>query len=156
MDKLHELHAALVVFTDNFRILHYRLIGPSYFDDHERYNGWYNEVSDWQDAVAELLLSFGESPESIVSAVELLQGASENYVIVDRTKNYSPDQADNYAKAMYDSIYRLIMEIDGQKDVYPSDVRSSLRKIAKDIRKVDFYQLRQRLTTVPENNAPEA
>ena len=147
MDKLHELHAALVLFTDNFRILHYRLIGPSYFDDHERYNGWYSEMSDWQDAVAELLLSLRESPESIVSAVKLLENASGNYVIVDRTKNYTPDSADTYAKSMYDTLYRLIMEIDSQKDVYPSDVRSTLRSIAKTIRKVDLYQLWQRFAT---------
>ena len=145
MTKLKELHAALILHTDNFHTLHYLLCGPSFYDDHERYKGWYTSLFEYQDAIGELLISMGDRPENIVSAIDVLKSAAKQYVIIDRNVDYTPNQADTYAHVMFTDLYELACEIAEDKDTYPTDVRSEVRKLAKYIRIEDKYKMSRRL-----------
>lgn len=145
MNKLKELHAALILYTDNFHTLHYLLCGPSFYDDHERYKGWYNELFEFQDSIGELVISMGDRPDNIISAVDALKSSSKEYTIMDTSIDYTQNQADVYAHKMFTDLYELACEIAEDKESYPTDVRSEVRKLAKYIRIEDKYKMSRRL-----------
>lgn len=145
-DKLHELHAAVILYSDGFHILHYLLCGPSFHDDHARFDGWYQMIFSWQDVIAEQLISLGERPETIVGCVKTLEGCERAYKVIDPNKDYPADVADQLAFEMFNDLYACCSEIMENKEEYPSDVRSTVRKIAKDIRIENLYKQKRRLT----------
>lgn len=145
-EKLHELHAAVILYSDGFHVLHYMLCGPSFHDDHARFNDWYQMIFGWQDTVAEQLISLGETVETVVSCVKTLEPAERNYTIVDPAKDYTPNEADNLAFKMFNDLYSCCMEIVDDRETYPSDVRSTIRSIAKTIRIENLYKQKRRLT----------
>lgn len=155
-DKLHELHAATILYSDNFHLLHYLLYGPSFHDDHARFNEWYQMIFGWQDVVAEQLLSMGSRPESVISAPGVLEKTSRQYTIIDQNEDYSADAADMWAFKMFNDLYDCCMEIVDDHETYPTDVRSTVRGIAKTIRVENKYkQARRLLTPDAANKAPE-
>lgn len=145
-DKLHELHAAVILYSDGFHILHYLLCGPSFHDDHARFDGWYQMIFGWQDVIAEQLISLGERPETIVGCVKTLEASERTYKIIDPNKDYTPNVADQLAFEMFNDLYACCSEIMENKEEYPSDVRSTVRKIAKEIRIENLYKQKRRLT----------
>lgn len=144
-EKLHELHAATILYSDGFRLLHYLLCGPSFHDDHARFNDWYQMIFGWQDVVAEQLISLGERPETVVGCLKTLSGVSREYTVIDEKVDYSSDKADNWAFKMFNDLYDCAMEIIDDKEGYPSDVRSTIRSIAKTIRVENKYKQTRRL-----------
>lgn len=144
-EKLHEFHAAVILYSDGFHILHYLLCGPSFHDDHSRFNEWYQMIFGWQDEVAEQLISLGERPETIVGCVETLKASERDYTIIDEKVDYDPDKADKWAYKMFNDLYDCAMEVVDDHETYPSDVRSTIRSITKKIRIENKYKQTRRL-----------
>lgn len=144
-EKLHELHAAVILYSDGFHLLHYLLCGPSFHDDHARFSDWYQMIFGWQDEIAEQLISLGERPETVAGCIKTLSGVPREYTVIDEKVDYSADAADNWAFKMFNDLYDCAMEIVNDKDGYSSDVRSSIRAIAKKIRIENKYKQTRRL-----------
>jgi DNA-binding ferritin-like protein len=100
-EALKEFDAMLRLYEQNFRNLHWNSIGLEFNDSHKNITTEYYEMlSETVDEVAEILCMVDEDPANYMEAINILNGSSKKYLIVDSNKKYTKADIVNESQTM--------------------------------------------------------
>jgi len=129
MDKLL---AMLKIIENNIGVLHRHVVGPNWFQAHEKLEEYYNYVSKVKDDVTEIALTLGFREPSLKDALEIYKE------IPSPITSYSEVTCFEDVKQYFRD---LISEMEVVKSTTPSDVAAKLDEYQYFFRKEAEYKL---------------
>lgn len=127
------------ILSDNFRVLHRNLVGPSWFGDHEILEGYYKKMDDIQDDVIEIGISMGIPEPTFASIMEM---GKLPYPGLPSGVKFNNDKAFQYT---YNFFNALIEAFEAVKKQVPGDVYSKFEEYIYWLRKEAEYKIKHRL-----------
>lgn len=106
---LKKLLAMVIYYNHNIKVLHWKVCGKFFQENHEFLGELYGEMNNHIDSVAELGLQCGENPISLQETLSILNEDSHEYVVVNPTLNYNEDDA---FKAVLSMFKEIVSEIE--------------------------------------------
>ena len=143
-DKMRLYLAALTIYENNMRILHWKLRGPDFHNTHERFGDYYEELGKYMDEAAEQIISMGGDPVNSSDAMEIVRQSDLNGFVLKADADYPDDSAENAAYNMMEQLYKLSSELAGD-DSLPIDVSDVFMGHAKYFRIEGMYKLARRI-----------
>lgn len=143
-DKMRLYLAALTIYENNMRILHWKLRGPDFHTTHERFGDYYEELGKYMDEAAEQIISMGDDPVNSSDAMEIVRQSDLNGFVLKADADYPDDSAENAAYNMMEQLYKLSSELAGD-DSLPIDVSDVFMGHAKYFRIEGMYKLARRI-----------
>jgi DNA-binding ferritin-like protein len=103
-----KLLAMVIYYKHNIQILHWKVGGLNFQENHEELGELYDEMSKHIDAIAELGLQCGENPISLQETLSILNEDSHEYVVVNPTLNYIGEDSFKCVLTMFKEIMNEI------------------------------------------------
>lgn len=138
--------AALTIYENNFRVLHWKMCGPGFHVAHERFGTYYDTLGTFMDQTAEAMISIGDSPVNLMQAIEILQSDSIPAIVIGPEDNYSVDAADTAAKDMFTLLYSMSSQLAEETEM-PADIADIFMDHARYYRLENNYKLGRRFAT---------
>lgn len=106
MERL--LLAILIVYQQNFKILHWCASGAEFHTQHDQANKYYSKLEDDIDNVAEICMINGIRPLNTRDAFEMLEKSRGDYLQLSAEQDYKMEDFISYCDIMFDSILQVI------------------------------------------------
>lgn len=110
MEQLRRLLAILTVYENNFRVLHWMRGGDNFHTDHERLGGYYDQLGDFMDQIAEYLIAEGGNPVTAAEAMEIISGDNLPFIQVESGRSYAGALADEMSYMMFEQLYTATID----------------------------------------------
>lgn len=145
MTDIRTYMAYLTLYENNFRILHWKLAGPHFHCNHERFGGYYDHLGTLLDETAEQAITIGLAPVSSRDALTLLDADINTAIIIDPTLDVSGEAADVAANHMFEQLRSMASEIATDTSI-PPEVADVFMDHARYFRIEGTYKLGRTLT----------
>lgn len=109
MERL--LLAILIVYQQNFKILHWCASGAEFHTQHDQANKYYSKLEDDIDNVAEICMMNDIRPLNTKEAFSMLDESNEQYLQLHTDVDYKMEDFISYTGIMFDSILKTINNI---------------------------------------------
>ena len=146
-EALKEFDAMLRLYEQNFRNLHWNSIGLEFNDSHKNITTEYYEMlSETVDEVAEILCMVDEDPANYMEAINILNGSSKKYLIVDSNKKYTKADIVNESQTMLIDICNSLAAIASsiEEPIY-AGIKSGLEDMLYKYSKEMMYLNKRRM-----------
>lgn len=137
--------ALLTLYENNLRGLHWKLMGPNFNMDHLRFGDYYDKLGCFLDETAEMMISMGISPISVMSLNDILSSDEINAIAIDMSKDYTGEAANIAAQQMFTQLYEKAAAL-AKDDSLPVDVQDVYMAHAKFYRIECLYKLQRTLS----------
>lgn len=144
MEDIRVYMAALTVYENNMRIIHWKLHGPDFHKTHERFGDYYEEFGKYMDETAEQMITLGQNPLNYSEAMDILQNSSIDAFTLSGGMDFDPKGAETTAYKMFRQLYDMASELAGEDDL-PIDVQDVFMGHAKYFRIEGLYKLARRI-----------
>ena len=124
--------AALTLYENNMRIIHWKLAGSEFHTTHERYGDYYEELGKYMDETAEQMITCGLPPVNSSEALNHMQSADFDAFTLSGTMDFDKQTAELAAFLADDSSL-------------PVDVQDVFMGHAKYYRIEGLYKLGRRI-----------
>lgn len=109
MERL--LLAILIVYQQNFKILHWCASGSEFHTQHDQANKYYSKLENDIDNVAEICMMNDIRPLNTKEAFTMLDKSSEKYLQLHTEEDYNMEDFISYTKIMFESILKAISDV---------------------------------------------
>lgn len=103
--------AALIVYQQNFKLLHWCAKGNNFDTIHEQAKKYYEKMDKDIDDVAEICLICNLRPLNIKEAYNLLEESDNEYLQLDSSEDYDMEDFTKYTDIILKSIISIIEEL---------------------------------------------
>lgn len=142
VSRLEMLIAVTTVYQHNFKILHWRCVGPHFDTIHELMEGYVSKIGEFLDDLTEILLMSSEgSPISLPRALSILQNGERPYIVLDGSEEYPDKKCFDVVRILFQHLLDDYAKVKGEVG---EDVTSKLDEHIYWIRKELQYKLYQR------------
>lgn len=146
MMNFKKLLSILILHHHNLRVLHWNVVGNDFDPVHGLLGGYYEQVSDYVDEVAELGISLNVNPVSLHEALNILgSDEDDSYIELNAEKVYD-------SKACFETIQKIFMQIIvAYETIYtdktiPASIINKLQEHQQYFRKECEYKNKRRLS----------
>ena len=136
--------ALLTLYENNLRGLHWKLAGPNFNKDHLRFGDYYDQLGTFLDETAEMMITMGIPPVSVMMIHEILSGDDVNAISIDMSRDYTGEAANTAAQQMFTQLYEKAAAL-AKDDSLPVDVQDVYMAHAKYYRIECLYKLQRTL-----------
>lgn len=144
MDDMKLYFAALTLYENNMRILHWKLHGPEFHKTHERFADYYEQLGDYMDETAEQMITLGMNPCSSAEALNIVRDSEIDGFVLDGNLDFDMQTAESASYKMMSQLYTLAEELESEDDL-PVDVQDVFTAHARYFRIEGLYKLARRL-----------
>lgn len=109
--------AALIVYQQNFKLLHWCAKGHNFNMIHEQAKNYYEKMDKDIDDVAEICLICNLRPLNIKEAYSILEESDGEYLQLDSSQDYDIDAFIQYTDVMLKSILSMIEELTDSDEI---------------------------------------
>lgn len=150
MCPLCKLHAVLVYYQYNLRLLHWKIAGVGFDEGHSVMDDYVSQFSDFIDKVGEIILSRNDehTPLSLEDIIKCLNEDNDQYMRVNPNTTFTKETV----FACTSSMFKQIMDIayDAREQV-SDDIASELDSIIYWFRIENCYKMKHRLSGTAMN-----
>lgn len=136
--------AALTLYENNMRIIHWKLAGSEFHTTHERYGDYYEELGKYMDETAEQMITCGLPPVNSSEALNHMQSADFDAFTLSGTMDFDKQTAELAAFRMMKQLYDLAAFLADDSSL-PVDVQDVFMGHAKYYRIEGLYKLGRRI-----------
>lgn len=144
MEDLTTYMAALTLYENNMRIIHWKLSGSNFHTTHERFGDYYEELGKYMDETAEQMITLGLSPLNTKESMDHMEGVELDAFTLSGSMDFDENTAEIAAYRMMKQLYDLSSELAGEDDL-PIDVQDVFMGHAKYFRIEGLYKLGRRI-----------
>lgn len=108
MEGLEKLLSTLILYSHNFRILHWKVKGEKFDLTHEIMGTYYDKLSDFIDDVAELCIQKNLRVFTLREVLSNLESNEENFLEVSSNDDFSSEESFELTKTMFGSLIDII------------------------------------------------
>lgn len=146
MNKFQRLLSALILYSHNVRILHWKVKGVDFDTVHALFGDYQGKLDGLVDDIAEIGLQLDIQPVSLRVAIETLENDNDfDYLMLEGDESFSSFSAFEKISGMFKVLIDLYEDLCCDDNV-PADVANKMQEHTYWLRKELQYKNRQRLT----------